>query len=331
MKVITRIVIDIVSGKVLEEESFDYTGPVAWCGGGGGGGGGGDGGDGFGDGYGDSGPGGDAGFGTGDGYGDSGPGGDTGDGWGWSDSASPGSAQGGYGSESDEGFDDSAPGPGDFSDEGYQADSYEGWEGPPGYQAESDQGWQGPDAIANPNSYVGLNPGLMAPGTFPDSPAEPYGHTLSSWGQFGKGLTGAVTSAITSGMGVPGLGSMVGALSDDAWSSYAADPAAFYSDEASVAATTSGQGTPGGEGFPGGEGAYTTEPPRLVADIPRSAEVPIEPPAPYSVPYQPVAPEPMIPEPVKKRTLDLKRASALTGNRVIPNPSQAYALTGRRA
>lgn len=40
MKIYSKLVISIDSGEVLEEESFEYSGPVAWCGKGGGGGGG---------------------------------------------------------------------------------------------------------------------------------------------------------------------------------------------------------------------------------------------------------------------------------------------------
>uniref|UniRef100_A0A6M3L8B3 Uncharacterized protein n=1 Tax=viral metagenome TaxID=1070528 RepID=A0A6M3L8B3_9ZZZZ len=40
MKIITRVVINMNTGKVLEEESFEYTGPLALCDGGGGDGGG---------------------------------------------------------------------------------------------------------------------------------------------------------------------------------------------------------------------------------------------------------------------------------------------------
>ncbi len=38
MKIYERVVIDMTSGEVLEEESFEYSGEVAWCGGSGGGG-----------------------------------------------------------------------------------------------------------------------------------------------------------------------------------------------------------------------------------------------------------------------------------------------------
>ena len=36
MKIYTRVVIDIATGEIKEEESFDYSGPIAKCGGGGG-------------------------------------------------------------------------------------------------------------------------------------------------------------------------------------------------------------------------------------------------------------------------------------------------------
>jgi len=40
MKIYNKIVLDIETFEILEEDSFEYNGPVAWCGGGGGKGGG---------------------------------------------------------------------------------------------------------------------------------------------------------------------------------------------------------------------------------------------------------------------------------------------------
>ena len=40
MKIYTKLVIDMTTDKILEEESFEYSGPVAQCGSSGGGGGG---------------------------------------------------------------------------------------------------------------------------------------------------------------------------------------------------------------------------------------------------------------------------------------------------
>jgi len=37
MKIYNKIVLDIETFEILEEDSFEYNGPVAWCGGGGGG------------------------------------------------------------------------------------------------------------------------------------------------------------------------------------------------------------------------------------------------------------------------------------------------------
>jgi hypothetical protein len=39
MKIYTKLVIDMTTDEILEEESFEYSGPVAQCGGSGGGGG----------------------------------------------------------------------------------------------------------------------------------------------------------------------------------------------------------------------------------------------------------------------------------------------------
>ena len=318
MKVITRCVIDI-NGTVIEEESFEYSGPVALCDGGGGGGGGG--GDDGGMDMGSEGGGFDGGLGGGGlgsadaaagaaGLGGGGLGGFSDDGWGSNAGLSSGNASpGGYGTATDEGFDDNYATVSNedalAAEQSYNADEYGEFDNQPGIDMASVVGTYG-DPMA---ALVGKAAGY-------------YGKAAGPLGLPG-GLLGKATNwamekgneqyAMHNALGLP--------YGVDVGNEMAGEP---YGSNTNPSPSIAAGGYP------------DQEAPRVVADLPRSAETPIAPQpqtvpqAPYSVPSQPVAPDPMIPDPVKKRTLDLKRASALTGIRTIPNPSQAYALTGRR-